>query len=274
MTFWYHEHLHFLIWGFAIIGYTLLIKVGVATELRSDGVIPCGPIRRCLLIPWISQLFAGSQDLEQGCLKRWLKTQRKRPDQLEFPWNSLRPNKEWSLWWSFSFPRGLSLVFELSGNPLICSHGGWKWSGSGAIMQLIRPKVDQVQRKYKNDQDRFPPICTKKKNPPWILAGNPKSDAPATLWWLWCEPSWWVAASGILHIAVAVGLWSPNGAPGVCPPWFSSPSSLDSIAPFWSSHRSTPNFRSREKTSQSDLIPKPNTGKNKPFEHFKPPQRG
>ena len=164
MTFWYHEHLHFLIWGFAIIGYTLLIKVGVATELRSDGVIPCGPIRRCLLIPWISQLFAGSQDLEQGCLKRWLKTQRKRPDQLEFPWNSLRPNKEWSLWWSFSFPRGLSLVFELSGNPLICSHGGWKWSGSGAIMQLIRPKVDQVQRKYKNDQDRFPPICTKKKS--------------------------------------------------------------------------------------------------------------
>lgn len=39
-------------------------------------------------------------------------------------------------------------------------------------MQLIRPKVDQVQRKYKNDQDGrtllslhrcFPPICTKKK---------------------------------------------------------------------------------------------------------------
>lgn len=120
----------------------------------------------------------------------------------------------------------------------------------------------------------FPQFAPKKKNPPWILAGNPKSDAPATLWWLWCEPSWWVAASGILHIAVAVGLWSPNGAPGVCPPWFSSPSSLDSIAPFWSSHRSTPNFRSREKTSQSDLIPKPNTGKNKPFEHFKPPQRG
>ena len=30
---------------------------------------------------------------------------------------------------------------------------GNKPSGSGAIMQLIRPKVDQVQRKYKNDQD-------------------------------------------------------------------------------------------------------------------------